>query len=87
MKVTIIPIVIVALGTKELIQELEELKIRGRVDWPKYGEESWRLEETCCHSRPSERSLAFADVKNYQGVIIIIIIIFTITSRFNTDLL
>ena len=30
--------------------------------------ESWRLEETCCHSNSSERPSAIADVKNSQGV-------------------
>ena len=29
-----------------------------------YWEESWRLEETCCHSIPSEIPSAYADVKN-----------------------
>ena len=32
---------------------------------PEYwGEESWRLQETCCHSNSSERPSANADVKN-----------------------
>ena len=30
---------------------------------PEYWEESWRLEETCCHSISSERPSANADVK------------------------
>ena len=33
-----------------------------------YWEESWRLEETCCHSNFSERPSADADTKNSQGV-------------------
>ena len=57
MKVTIIPIVISALGTitERLIPELEDLEIRGQVETvqttanrPEYLEESWRLEGTCC---------------------------------------
>ena len=35
---------------------------------PKYWEESWRLEETCCHLNSSERLSVNADVKNSQGV-------------------
>ena len=31
---------------------------------PEYWEESWRLEESCCHSNSSERPSANADVKN-----------------------
>ena len=34
---------------------------------PEYREESWRLEETCCQSNPSERPSANTDVKNSQG--------------------
>ena len=49
-------------------------------DYPNYSiieigqntEKSWRLEEACCLSNSSERLLANADVKNSQGVIIII---------------
>ena len=64
MKVTIVPIVIGAFDavTKGL------LKARGFGSWrtsgdhpnrhywerPEYWEESWRLEETCCHSNSSE---------------------------------
>ena len=65
MKVTIIPIVIGAFGTvtKGLLKGLEDLEVGGRVEtiqkqryWkrPEYWEESWRLEETCCHSISSE---------------------------------
>ena len=62
MKVTLISNVIGALGTilKGLVKELEDLEIRGQVetiqitalfeDQSEYWEESWRLEETCCHS-------------------------------------
>ena len=60
MQVTIIPIVIGAFEpvTKELIKGLEDLKLSGDSGLSKrwhywerqeYREESWRLEETCCH--------------------------------------
>ena len=74
MKVTIKPNVIGAFGTvtKGLLKGLEDLEVGGRVEhyWgrPKYWEESWRLEETCCHSNSSERPSAKTDVKNSQGV-------------------
>ena len=72
MKVTIVPIVIGALSTVThgLIQGVEELEISGPSklldywDRPEYREESWRLEETCCHSNSSERPSADANVKN-----------------------
>ena len=35
---------------------------------PEYWEESWRLEETCCHSVFSERLSAKTDMKNSQWV-------------------
>ena len=41
---------------------------------PEYWHESWRLEETCCHSDSSEKPSANTDVINSRGVIIIIII-------------
>ena len=63
---TVIPIAIGALGTdiKVLVQGLEDLEIRGRRRpykllhyWERleYSEESWRLEETCCHLNFSGR--------------------------------
>ena len=75
MKVKIIPIVIGAFGTvaKGLLKGLEDLEVGGRVEtiqqqhyWkrPQYWEDSWSLEETCCHSISSERLSAYADVKN-----------------------
>ena len=75
MQVTIIPIVIGASGTvtKRLLKRLEDLEVGGWVKtiqllhyWkrPEYWEESWGLEETCCHSNSSERPSANADVKN-----------------------
>ena len=44
-------------------------------DRPEYWEESWRPEETCCHSISSERPSTNAGVKSSLGVIIIIMII------------
>ena len=75
MQVTIIPIVIGAFGmvTKGLLKGLEDLEVGGGVEsikqlhyWkrPEYWEESWRLEETCCHSDSSEKPSANTDVKN-----------------------
>ena len=77
MKVTIVPIVIGALGTvtKGLLKGLENLEVGGRVEtiqttallrmaW----DESWRLEETCCHSNSREKPSANTDVKNSKGV-------------------
>ena len=75
MKVTIIPIVIGAFGTvtKGLLKGLEDLEVGGQKrpskllyywEWPEYWEESWRLEETCCHSNSNERPSTKSDVKN-----------------------
>ena len=72
-KVTVIPIVIGALGTipKGLVKGLEDWKLEDKLrpfriqhykDWLEYWEESWRLEETCCHSDSSERPSTNADV-------------------------
>ena len=75
MKVTIIPIVIGAFGTviKGLLKRLEDLEAGGRPSkqqhyWerPEYLEESWRLEETCCSSKYSERPSTNTDEKNSQ---------------------
>ena len=75
MKVTIVSIVIGAFGsvTKGLLMGLEDLEVGGRVETiqrerPEYWEESWRLEETCCHSNSSEKSSANTDVKNSKRV-------------------
>ena len=59
MQVTIIPIVIGTFGTvtKGLLKWLEDRrrpsKRQHHWDRPKYWEESWRLEKTCCHSNSS----------------------------------
>ena len=79
MKVTIIPVVINAFGTvtKGLSKGLEDLEVRGRMETiqtttlfrrPEYWEESWRLDETCCHSNSNERPSDNTDIKNSQGV-------------------
>ena len=65
---TIIPIVIGTFGTvtKGLLKGLEGLEVGGRHCWeqPEYGEGSWRLKETWCHSNSSEKPSTNADVKN-----------------------
>ena len=73
-KVTIIPIVIGTFGTvtKGLLKGLEIWKLA--TEWrpskqehywklPEYWEESWRLEETCCHSISSDIHSSYSDVK------------------------
>ena len=78
MKVTIIEIVIGALGTvtKGLIKGLQELEKED--DWrpskqlhywdqPESSETSWRLERTCSHSNLCERPSANTDVKNLRS--------------------
>ena len=87
MQVTIILIVIGTFGTviKGLLKGVEDLEVGGRVEtklqhyWerPEYREESWRLEEICCHSNSSERPSASTDVKNSNEQKIIIIMIIT----------
>ena len=73
MKVTIISIVIGAFSTvtKGLLKSLEDLEVGDWVETiqitvllkrSEYWEESWRLEETCCHLISSERPPAYADV-------------------------
>ena len=79
MKVTIVPIVIGALGpiTKWLLKGLEDLEGGGRVETiqttallrtARSWDESWRLEKTFCHSNSSEKPSADSDVKNSKGV-------------------
>ena len=80
-QLTMISIVISALGTvtKALIQGLEDLEIRGKVetiqttaffflDRPEYWEASWKLEETCCHSNSSQKPSASTGMKNSQKI-------------------
>ena len=75
MKVTIIPIVIGALGTvtKGLLKGLEDLEVGGRVETIQTTallktDRILRIiletEMTCCHSISSERPSVYADVKN-----------------------
>ena len=79
MKVTIIPIVIGTFGTvtKGLLKGLKDLEVVGRVETiqnttllrtARILKESWRLEETCCHSYSRERLSTKTDVKYSQGV-------------------
>ena len=73
-----IPIVICALGsiTEWLVKGLGDLEITSGGpstllyywDQPEYWDESWRFEETCCHSNFSERPSANAGVENSQRV-------------------
>ena len=67
MKVTIILIEIGVHGTvtKGLIQGVEDEWKQHYWDRPEYREESWRLEETCCHLNPRPSANA---VKNSHGV-------------------
>ena len=75
MKVIIVSIVIGALGTitKGLLKGLEDLEVGWRIKTiqttallrtARTLDESWRLEETCCHSNSSEKPSANTDVKN-----------------------
>ena len=80
MKVMNILIVTGALGTipKVLVKWLEDLekteeklrpsRLQHYEDRPEYWEESWRLEETCCHSDSREGLSANAGLKNYPGI-------------------
>ncbi len=83
MKVTIVPIVIGALGTitKGLLKGLEDMEVGGRVETiqttallrraknpEKSSGDLRRLEETCCHSDSNEKPSANADLKNSKGV-------------------
>ena len=79
MKVTIVPIVIGALGTitKGLLKGLEDLEVGGRVETiqttallrtARILRESWKLEEICYHSNSNEKLLANTDVKKSKRV-------------------
>ena len=46
------------------VGEARPSRLRHCWDWLEYWEESWKPEETCCHSESSERLLAHAGVKN-----------------------
>ena len=81
MKVAFIPIIIGALGTvnKGLISRPEDMEITGQAEsiqttaLSRSARILRRVLETCCRSNSSERPLGNADMKNSQGVIIIII--------------
>ena len=72
MKVTIVPIVISALGTitKGLLKGLEDLEVGERVETIqttallRTARILRRVQETCCYSDSSEKPSANADVKN-----------------------
>ena len=73
MKVTMIPIVIGALGTnpERLVKGLENLEISGQVETIQTAAllrpaRILRLEEIRCHSNSSEKPLTNAGVKNSQ---------------------
>ena len=82
MKVTIIPIVIGTFGTivigtfgTRIIKRHGGIGSWSRVETIQMTallrtdrDESWRLEETCCHSNSSEKPSANTDVKNSKGV-------------------
>ena len=53
---------------RKLEDEWRPSKLQNCWEWPEYIEESWRLEEICCHSNSSERPSAKTHVKNSQGV-------------------
>ena len=68
-----------AVGTvnKVLVQRLEDLEIRGRVETiqttallrsARIPRRAWRLEETCCHLNSTERQSTNTDVKKSQSV-------------------
>ena len=76
MKVTIVPIVIGALGTitKGLLKGLEDVEVGGRVKtiqmtaFLRTATILRSVLETCCHSKSSEKPSANTDVKNSKGV-------------------
>ena len=76
MKVTIVPIVIGALGTitKGLLKGLEDMEVGGLVETIQMtallrtARILRRELETCCHSDSSEKPSAYTDVKNSKGV-------------------
>ena len=82
MEVTVIPVVIGALGMIPigLVKRMEKLEIRGRTETlqttvlPEYWEDHWRPEEIYCHSDSSEIPSVYAGGKNLQEIIIITII-------------
>ena len=61
-------------------EQVETIQMTTLLRTTKYWEESWKLQETCCHSDFSEEPSANTDVKNSirDEIIIIIIIIMII---------
>ena len=83
MKVTFLPIIIDTFGTvtKELIEGLEDLEIKGQRETiqttvllrsDRILRRVLEIEEIYCHSHSRERPSSNSDVKNFQGVRIII---------------
>ena len=79
MQVTILAIVIDAFGTVtkgllrewrtwKLANEWRPSKLQHYLEQLEYWEESWRLDETCCHTNSNEKPSALANVKNSKGV-------------------
>ena len=68
MKIMVVPIVVVTLGTlrKFLENELKELKIEVRIKTIQDTEKSLINGETCCHSDSNEKPPADAGGKNSQ---------------------
>ena len=54
--------------TWRLEDEWRPSKLQHYWEQPEYWEESWRLEETCCHSVSREKPSSKIDVKNSQRV-------------------
>ncbi len=63
---------IIMTGKEE--DEWRQSKLQYCWERPEYWEQSWRLEETCCHTKFSEKPSANADMKSSNEWIIIIII-------------
>ena len=80
---------------KELVQGLEDLEIKGRVetelqyycDQLEFKKEFWRIDEPCCHSDSSGKPSAHTGVKNSQmsKIMIMMIIILKITMEHEDD--
>ena len=74
MKVTIVPIVTGALGTitKGLLKGLKDLEetiqMTALLRTARIVNESWSLEEICCHSNSNEKPSPNTDGKNSNGV-------------------
>ena len=80
MKVMIVPIVIGAFGTvtKGLLKGLKDLEVSGQMETALLKtvrilrEESWKIEETCCHSNSCEKRQLTLMWKNLKEYVIIV---------------